>query len=72
MIVDEEQSFGVEAKRTAKIYFSDIHVLTLSATPIPRTLQMAFTGIRDLSLINTPPKTECLLKQMLLSLIRAP
>ncbi len=58
LIVDEEQSFGVDQKEQLKAIFPDVHVLTLSATPIPRTLQMAFSGIRDLSLINTPPKNR--------------
>lgn len=55
VIVDEEQHFGVGQKEKLKELKSDIHVLTLSATPIPRTLQMALTGVRDLSLITTPP-----------------
>ncbi len=55
MIVDEEQHFGVAQKEKLKELKSDVHVLTLSATPIPRTLQMALTGVRDLSLITTPP-----------------
>jgi len=55
MIVDEEQHFGVVQKEKLKELKSDVHVLTLSATPIPRTLQMALTGVRDLSLITTPP-----------------
>jgi len=55
MIVDEEQRFGVKHKERLKELKSDVHVLTLSATPIPRTLQMALTGIRDLSSIATPP-----------------
>ena len=55
MIVDEEQRFGVRHKERLKELKSDVHVLTLSATPIPRTLQMALTGIRDLSIIATPP-----------------
>ncbi len=58
VIVDEEQSFGVDQKEQLKSIFPNVHVLTLSATPIPRTLQMAFSGIRDLSLINTPPKNR--------------
>ena len=58
VIVDEEQSFGVDQKEQLKSLYHDVHVLTLSATPIPRTLQMAFSGIRDLSLINTPPKNR--------------
>jgi len=55
VIVDEEQRFGVAQKEKLKELKSDVHVLTLSATPIPRTLQMALTGVRDLSLITTPP-----------------
>src|SRR5262249_31768962 len=55
LIVDEEQHFGVGQKEKLKELKSDVHVLTLSATPIPRTLQMALTGVRDLSLITTPP-----------------
>jgi transcription-repair coupling factor (superfamily II helicase) len=55
IIVDEEQRFGVQHKERLKQLRSDLHVLTLTATPIPRTLQMALSGIRDLSLIATPP-----------------
>ncbi len=55
LIVDEEQHFGVAQKEKLKTPKSDIHVLTLSATPIPRTLQMALSGVRELSLITTPP-----------------
>jgi transcription-repair coupling factor (superfamily II helicase) len=55
LIVDEEQHFGVKHKERLKDIKSDIHVLTLSATPIPRTLQLALTGVRELSLITTPP-----------------
>lgn len=55
LIVDEEQRFGVTHKERLKSLKSNIHVLTLSATPIPRTLQMSLTGVRDLSLIGTPP-----------------
>jgi transcription-repair coupling factor (superfamily II helicase) len=55
IVVDEEQRFGVKHKERLKELKSDVHVLTLSATPIPRTLQMALTGIRDLSIIATPP-----------------
>jgi len=55
VVVDEEQHFGVAQKEKLKELKSDVHVLTLSATPIPRTLQMALTGVRDLSLITTPP-----------------
>jgi transcription-repair coupling factor (superfamily II helicase) len=55
LIVDEEQHFGVKHKEALKELKADIHVLTLSATPIPRTLQLALTGVRELSLIATPP-----------------
>ena len=55
IIVDEEQRFGVQHKERLKALRVDMHVLTLTATPIPRTLQMALSGIRDLSLIATPP-----------------
>ena len=55
LIVDEEQHFGVAQKERLKEYRGDIHVLTLSATPIPRTLQMALSGVREMSLIATPP-----------------
>ncbi len=55
LVVDEEQHFGVKHKERLKELKSDIHVLTLSATPIPRTLQLALTGVRELSLITTPP-----------------
>ncbi|WP_439103470.1 transcription-repair coupling factor [Celeribacter marinus] len=55
LIVDEEQRFGVTHKERLKSMKSNIHVLTLSATPIPRTLQMSMTGVRDLSIIGTPP-----------------
>jgi len=55
LVVDEEQRFGVSHKETMKQMASGVDVLTLTANPIPRTLEMALTGIRDLSLINTPP-----------------
>ncbi|MHA6344908.1 transcription-repair coupling factor [Roseivivax sp. CAU 1761] len=55
LIVDEEQHFGVSHKERLKALRSDVHVLTLTATPIPRTLQMSLTGVRDLSIIGTPP-----------------
>ncbi len=55
LIIDEEQHFGVKHKEKLKELKSDVHVLTLSATPIPRTLQLAMTGVRELSLITTPP-----------------
>jgi transcription-repair coupling factor (superfamily II helicase) len=55
LVVDEEQRFGVTHKERIKALRTQVDVLTLSATPIPRTLQMAVTGLRDLSLITTPP-----------------
>ncbi len=55
VIVDEEQHFGVAQKEKLKELKANVHMLTLSATPIPRTLQMALTGVRDLSLITTAP-----------------
>lgn len=55
LIIDEEQHFGVKHKERLKEFRGDTHVLTLTATPIPRTLQLAMSGIRDLSLIATPP-----------------
>ena len=55
LVVDEEQRFGVTHKEKIKSMKSDINVLTLSATPIPRTLKMAMSGLRDLSVIDTPP-----------------
>ncbi len=55
LVVDEEQRFGVTHKEAIKQIKSNVDVLTLTATPIPRTLEMSLTGIRDLSLLNTPP-----------------
>jgi transcription-repair coupling factor (superfamily II helicase) len=55
LVVDEEHRFGVTHKERIKQLKKTVDVLTLTATPIPRTLQMAFTGLRDLSVINTPP-----------------
>lgn len=55
MIIDEEQRFGVSHKEKIKQLKNDVNVLTLSATPIPRTLKMALSGLRDLSIIDTPP-----------------
>ena len=55
LIVDEEQHFGVKHKERLKELRADVHVLTLTATPIPRTLQLALTGVRELSLITTAP-----------------
>jgi transcription-repair coupling factor (superfamily II helicase) len=55
LVIDEEQHFGVTHKERLKEMRSEIHVLTLTATPIPRTLQLSLTGVRDLSIIGTPP-----------------
>lgn len=55
LIIDEEQHFGVKHKERLKELRADVHVLTLTATPIPRTLQLALSGVRELSLITTPP-----------------
>jgi transcription-repair coupling factor (superfamily II helicase) len=58
VIVDEEQRFGVKQKEKLKEWRKTVDVLTLTATPIPRTLQLSLTGIRELSLINTPPENR--------------
>ena len=58
LIVDEEQKFGVSHKEAIKHFAHNVDVLTLSATPIPRTLEMSLTGIRDLSMITTPPENR--------------
>jgi transcription-repair coupling factor (superfamily II helicase) len=55
VIVDEEQHFGVKHKEALKALRAEVHVMTLTATPIPRTLQMALSGIREMSIIATPP-----------------
>lgn len=55
LIIDEEQHFGVEQKEKMKERFTDCHILLLSATPIPRTLQMGLSGLKDISIISTPP-----------------
>ncbi len=55
LIIDEEQHFGVSHKERLKALRADVHVLTLTATPIPRTLQLALSGVREMSLIATPP-----------------
>ena len=55
LVIDEEQHFGVNHKERLKQLRTDIHVLTLTATPIPRTLQLSLSGVRDLSIIGTPP-----------------
>jgi transcription-repair coupling factor (superfamily II helicase) len=58
VIVDEEQRFGVKQKERLKEWRRTVDVLTLTATPIPRTMQLSLTGLRDLSLINTPPENR--------------
>lgn len=58
LVIDEEQRFGVIHKEKIKKYKTNVHVLSVSATPIPRSLQMSLTGVRDLSLIETPPKNR--------------
>ncbi|MFQ5437730.1 MAG: transcription-repair coupling factor, partial [Paracoccaceae bacterium] len=55
LVVDEEQKFGVQHKERLKQIRSEVHVLTLTATPIPRTLQLSLSGVRDMSIIGTPP-----------------
>ena len=55
LIIDEEQKFGVSIKDKIKLIKQNIDTLTLTATPIPRTLQFSLLGARDLSIINTPP-----------------
>jgi hypothetical protein len=55
-VVDEEQRFGVAQKERLKQFKRDVHVLAMSATPLPRTLQLSLAGVRDISVIETPPK----------------
>ena len=62
MIVDEEHRFGVRDKEKIKALRADVDILTLTATPIPRTLNMAFSGMRDLSIIATPPARRLAIK----------
>lgn len=66
LIVDEEQKFGVKQKERIKNLKENIHVLTLTATPIPRTLQMALSGVRELSLITTAPMDRLAVKTFVL------
>jgi transcription-repair coupling factor (superfamily II helicase) len=58
LVLDEEQRFGVEHKEKIKLFRNNINVLAMSATPIPRTLHMSLTGIRDISVLETPPKNR--------------
>src|SRR5262249_49311137 len=62
LIIDEEHRFGVQQKEKIKALRSEIDILTLTATPIPRTLNMAMAGIRDLSIIATPPARRLAIK----------
>ncbi|HYL26456.1 MAG TPA: transcription-repair coupling factor [Candidatus Nitrosotalea sp.] len=64
IVIDEEQRFGVMHKERLKEYRASVDVLTLSATPIPRTLHMSLMGVRDLSLIQTPPKNRMSIKTL--------
>lgn len=66
LVVDEEQRFGVNQKEKIKAFKSQVDVLTLSATPIPRTLYMSLSGIREMSLITTPPLLVARLKPIFL------
>lgn len=66
LVVDEEQKFGVKQKERLKAIKDNVHVLTLTATPIPRTLQMALTGVRELSLITTAPIDRLAVKTFVL------
>lgn len=67
LILDEEQRFGVKAKEHIKQLKNNVNVLTLSATPIPRTLSMTMMNIRDISIINTPPKDRLPVKTYVMS-----
>ena len=58
LVIDEEHKFGVNHKEKLKNYKENIDILSMSATPIPRTLNMALSGLKDLSVINTPPKNR--------------
>ncbi len=66
LVIDEEQRFGVRHKERIKQMRANVDVLTLTATPIPRTLHMALAGIRDLSVIDTPPEDRVPIKTYVL------
>jgi len=66
VVIDEEQRFGVAHKEKLKRFRAEVDVLTLSATPIPRTLHMAFSGIRDISVIATPPEDRLAIRTFVL------
>ena len=61
-IIDEEQHFGVKQKERLRIKYPEVHSLTLTATPIPRTLQLSLSGVRELSLIMTPPQDRLVVR----------
>ena len=65
MVIDEEQRFGVKQKEKIKTFKKNLDVLTLSATPIPRTLYMSLSGIRQMSLLTTPPPSRRAIKTYL-------
>ncbi len=65
LIIDEEHRFGVRHKERIKAMRADVDILTLTATPIPRTLNMAMSGMRDLSIIATPPARRLAVKTFL-------
>ena len=65
LIIDEEQKFGVAAKEKLKAFRANVDTLTLTATPIPRTLHFSLMGARDLSIINTPPPNRQPIKTQL-------
>lgn len=66
VVVDEEQRFGVKQKERLKELKNDVHMLTLSATPIPRTLQMSLSGVKEMSLITTPPVDRLAIRTFIL------
>lgn len=68
LIIDEEQKFGVKQKEKIKNLSNNVHVLSLSATPIPRTLSMALSSIQDISIIQTPPKNRLSIKTNVLKM----
>lgn len=70
LVVDEEQRFGVAQKERLKQIKKDVHVLAMSATPVPRTLQMSLAGVRDLSVIETPPKDRMAVETAILPFSR--
>lgn len=69
LIIDEEQRFGVTQKEKIKEIKLNVDAITLSATPIPRTLQMSMMGIKTLSMLETPPKIDIPFKPMFLSVM---